>query len=281
MNEIKKKIVLLLEENNDKILYYNVFNMLTDFNNIKNFTSNKKGLYFDLDIIPDNTIKKIKNFIEMYISKKKLSNTIEQDRMQLVQKFKSEINTSYIKDLSDFINENEHSSSIIECNLDTKNQDNILHGQDNILHSQDNILHSQDVNIQKNISVKSKVIPDKISNKQKKAIEYSRYLDDKKKSPLMMKLKKISNLNKKRSSNRTKGTDGDYYKEDDPDYVDNLEDNSYYVEDEPVEDEDCVVEYIEDDVEDDIDSDIEDESIINSKIIKNIKNDDEYSDVDD
>lgn len=102
---------ILNNNKGDTKLYKIIFNNLSDNNNIKNYTDNRNGIFFNMNNFDSEKIKNLCDNVNSYINNKKEFEKIEEDRESIMKDFSNMIDSSYKNELKEFIQSNKNKLS--------------------------------------------------------------------------------------------------------------------------------------------------------------------------
>lgn len=100
INSIVEKIHM----HGDDKLYLLVFNILTDNNKNKNFSTNNKSIMFNMNTINREILINLNNIIDLYICKIKDNVSFEDNRTTIMDNFSKSINDTQIDQLDEISN---------------------------------------------------------------------------------------------------------------------------------------------------------------------------------
>jgi hypothetical protein len=119
MEETVKNILCLVEENKtDSQFYYTIFKVLTENGKHKNFSSNKNGVFFNMNAFNEDTINLLNTNLNKFLDSKKKNEYIEERRTETITAFSATIKTpkECRNELLTILDNNEFSTSICEEN---------------------------------------------------------------------------------------------------------------------------------------------------------------------
>ena len=106
---------LNLKKNSNIALYIEIFKMLSDNNNVVNYTSSSKKVMFDLNNIQPSKLNTLHDILNKYIDNYQYNTSLDLDRQETIKKMSDTIKSEdiYKHDIKRYITSNEHVSSSI------------------------------------------------------------------------------------------------------------------------------------------------------------------------
>lgn len=86
MADTYSRITEMIKKHDDKIFYSQIFNILTDNDTVKNYSSNNNGIFFDFNSISPQTVQKVSEFIDGYKRKCEEKEKYEKTRGEIIDK---------------------------------------------------------------------------------------------------------------------------------------------------------------------------------------------------
>lgn len=117
MEDTIKNILQLVEENkSDSQLYYTIFKVLTENGKHKNFSSNKNGVFFNMNAFDEKALEKLSICISRFLDSKKKNEYIEERRTKTLNVLSATIQTpkECRNEILTILDNNEFSTSIME-----------------------------------------------------------------------------------------------------------------------------------------------------------------------
>lgn len=116
-----KELVNTIEEGKEDInLYLLVFNILTNKNQVKNYSSNKNGIFFNMNSVDNKTLDTLEESITSYMNSKDNLKNLEETREFILKKMGLTLNSTFKEELSEIVNtEKETYSTPLETELET------------------------------------------------------------------------------------------------------------------------------------------------------------------
>lgn len=129
----------ILEKNKgDTELYKIIFNILTDNNNIKNYTNNSNGIFFNMNKFDYEQIEYLCENVNIYSENKKENEKIEINRENIIKEFTKTIDTTYKTELKEIIDTNKKQKNNLSTYIENEHEIENKNNEENILKKKKN-----------------------------------------------------------------------------------------------------------------------------------------------
>jgi hypothetical protein len=105
--EFLKNIISKAERVGDEAIYVSIFNKLSHFDSIKNYSYNNNGIFFNLNKIDESVLHELNDMLDNYATSKNDIMVFEEKRSKKIDEMKKTMNnlthTRYKKDIVDYL----------------------------------------------------------------------------------------------------------------------------------------------------------------------------------
>jgi len=98
-----KRFVSKIDSIKDDKVYFNVFNILSSHDTVKNYTSNNNGVFFNLSTMDKSLINEAMECVDKYLEQKVKIKDFEDKRSEIISLYKNKTSDTYKSELSSLI----------------------------------------------------------------------------------------------------------------------------------------------------------------------------------